>query len=237
MKKVLFATPAYHGVITTQYTLALLRTWDTLKAEKQWHPTLFTVDSDSLISRARNRCANVALNGGFDCLLFIDSDIIFTPEHVKLLLDSDKDIIGGTYPLKTFPVMPNLNPLPEHYDLYGPKRNMATFHEYANKYGNEKGEVEVMHCPTGFLKINTSVFEKLKESRPRYTSRSAGDPELHEFHDYFPIRVVPPPDNPKASIYETEDWGFCSIARDAGFKVYLQTKVRLSHIGQHIYKL
>lgn len=234
--KLLIATPAYRGTVTTLYVQAMISTNKMLDFYEIQHD-LFTIDADGLISRARNKCAELALDEGYEKILFIDSDIVWKPEHVKLLLDSPHDIIGGTYPMKGFPVTPNLNPLPEHNDTYGYKRNYGAFLEYAEKHADERGEVEVRHVPTGFLMINTSVFKALKKVRPNYISRDAVTNTLNSYHDYFPFRIVTEIiEGNEINTYETEDWGFCSVAREMGIKVYLNTKVLVSHVGLHHYK-
>jgi hypothetical protein len=50
--------------------------------------------NESLITRARNYLVDEFLRSGFTHLLFIDSDIHYSPQDVLALLALDKDVIG-----------------------------------------------------------------------------------------------------------------------------------------------
>lgn len=57
------------------------------------------VHSGPLISKSRNIISEIFLqnNQNFTHLLMCDTDIVFNPNHVQLLLDADKPIIGALY--------------------------------------------------------------------------------------------------------------------------------------------
>lgn len=225
--KLLIATPAYDGLITTKFILSLLRSIEEFRAKKVM-VGFYTIDSDSLITRARNKCAQFALENGVDKLMFIDADINWEHWQIEELLKSDKPVIGGTYPLKHFPIRVNFNPLLEHSDMFSKDRTYQAFRRYAEKYADEKGEIQVRHLPTGFMLIDCSVFRKLQGKVGTYSFESAAVGKREYYHDYFPVRI-------NGGNYETEDWGFCSQCTDAGIPIYLQTKVIVNHIGKHEY--
>lgn len=213
--KILIATPAYGGILTTKYFQAFIATLGVLNLEGH-EVSVMTLDRDALISRARNSCAMVALENKFDKLMFIDADIVWKPEHILMLLKSNKEIIGGTYPYKSLPIKLVYHTLSAstksgHLD---PKTN----------------ELEVLHLPTGFMLIDISVFKKLSKTCPLYLTWDAPTDVQKNVYDFFPIRLVKQP-NTEIRKYETEDWGFCSIAREAGFKIYLQTDCVVDHLG------
>lgn len=82
-------------------------------------------------------------------LLFLDSDVIPTPDALKALIEADKDMIGGLYFSKESPYLPV---------IYREENG-----NYVNMVGYEKNaiiEVDAIGC--GFLLIKRSVFEKLK---------------------------------------------------------------------------
>lgn len=190
--------------------------------------------NESLISRGRNTCAMYAIKNGFDKLFFIDADMIFTPESVELLVKSKKKIVGGTYPLKCFPITLNFNPLPHQRDLFGEHRQQDNYIEWVAKYADATGEAEVMHIPTGFMMIDMEVLAKLSHKVDWYQTFHPEHKTKDQAFDFFPVRVV-------EHEYESEDWAFCSLAREAGFSVYLQTRAVNAHtgtlhygLGQHI---
>ena len=53
--------------------------------------------SNSLVYDARNKIADYAIEGGFEYLLFIDSDMVFPADGLNRLLIHNKDIVGGLY--------------------------------------------------------------------------------------------------------------------------------------------
>jgi hypothetical protein len=75
--------------------------------------------------------------------MFIDADIGWEPWHLLVLLDAQKDVIGGLYPMKSLPVKWCVNGIPGQVEE--PGTNL----------------VEVTKTGTGFLLIKRDVFEKL----------------------------------------------------------------------------
>lgn len=227
--RLLICTPAYGGMVTSQYLKSLIPVLAHLQAEGI-ETSLHMEESESLISRGRNTCAMYALKNGYDKLLFIDADMIFTYEDVKRLLDSKELIVGGTYPLKAHPITLNFNPLEDQRDLFGEHRQQDNYFEWVKKYADENGEAEVAHLPTGFLLIDCKVFAKLSYVVPWYQTFSPEFKIKEQFFDFFPVRVV-------NHEYESEDWAFCSIAREHGFRVVLQTQAVNKHTGTLHYSL
>lgn len=86
------------------------------------------------------------------------------------------------------------------------------------------GLIEVAWCGTGFLSITREVFEALKTPENRYTTH--GNPEW----DFFQSGVV-------NAQYLSEDLGFCHRAREAGFKVMVDTRIQLLHEGSIKYPI
>lgn len=226
--KLLIATPAYGGLVTTDYCGSLLNTFGYL-SQHGIAPTLYTLEKESLIPRGRNTCAKFAIDGGFDKMLFIDADLGWRPEWVKLLLDSGKDLIGGTYPIKTYPITLNFNPIPPCPE-FREHRQMDNYFEFVRKYANERGEVEVSQIPTGFMLIDMKVLAKLSHTVGTYTSFHPETGKMSQSYDFFPSGLM----NGK---YESEDWAFCNLAKEAGFSVWLQTQAVCSHTGSISYQL
>lgn len=225
--KILIATPAFGGMVTTEYMGSLLKTliWC---ASNNIVAELMTLNNESLISRARNRCATYALDNKYDKLFFIDADMVWEPFDFANVLKSDKPIIGGTYPMKSYPVTLNFNMKEEDAERFEQYRSPRGYTEFIER--TKKEEFEVRHIPTGFMMIDSSVLKKLTEVVPSYIGYNAVTDEKAKFYDFFPVRV-------NGEDYESEDWAFCSIAKENGFPIYLQTRVILKHTGQHNYSL
>lgn len=211
--RLLIGTPCYGGMLTTQYLTSFVETWDGLSRGKI-QAQLFTMMNESLIPRARNKIAQFALEQKFDKLLFIDSDMGWKWEDVDRLIRSDKSIIGGSYPMKGFPMKLALNQLPE--------AEPAT----------PEGEVEVRHIPTGFMKIDVAVLESLKEHTSNFICEHGTTQKPVRMWDFFPSGV-----NTDLDIYESEDWGFCTLARKHGHRIWFSTRTITSHTGTYVFDM
>jgi len=77
--------------------LKLLNAAKDSKLNISFYPIFF----ESLVSRARNAAVAHFLEDKENThILFIDSDIIFEPEDVFKLLQSNKEVVAGIYPKK-----------------------------------------------------------------------------------------------------------------------------------------
>ena len=95
MKNVLIGTPAHDGRVEVYYVNSLLATIKDL--EKQYYDVnVIFMSYDSLVQRARNDLIKIAVEGEYDYLFFIDSDMVWEPQWVLELLDTPVDVISGT---------------------------------------------------------------------------------------------------------------------------------------------
>src|SRR5262249_50897991 len=84
------------------------------------------------------------------------------------------------------------------------------------------GPVEVDYAGTGFLLIRRDVIESLAKTVLHYEGPDGRVPCLYN----TPIHN---------DGFESEDYHFCRLAREAGYKIILDPSVRLGHIGQYRY--
>jgi hypothetical protein len=222
MKKVLFGTPCYGGQLFDGYLISTVKTVCGMHRDGIDF-SFYTLGNESLINRARNKIANYVLNHPeIDRLLFIDSDITWEYDQFLALFNSDKMVVGGTYPMKTSPIWLNFNTLPEHQRIFkGARKGLPEFQEY-KKLAAPNGEIEVMHIPTGFMMIRREVFQNLAGKVLTYRHNEGGKSETH--HEFFPVRV-------KDGVLESEDWAFCSLCREHGMKIYFNTNIITKHTG------
>lgn len=165
---------------------------------------------DSLVSRSRNVLAAEFLKSDCTHLLFIDTDLIFSPEHVARLVSHGKDIVAGLYPKK--------------------QRKLAwVCNMIAGEEPDENGLQRIAYAGTGFLMISRRVFERMIEAYPEIAYRpDAGEDD--DKWDLFPVGV-------HKGRYLSEDWFFCQRALDLGFDVWADTRVVLKHVGEMIYPI
>lgn len=220
--KLLVATPIFDAEVPIQYLHSWFKTFPYLVRDNINFDLKTEARND--ISQSRNRCAKTAIQGGFDKLLFIDADIAWEGLDVMNLLKSDKKIIGGSYPLKAFPI--RLNFVPKNEEHLKPNFDVQ---KYVDERADENGILEVHRIPTGFLMIDVSVF---KDIEPFVSSYHSVDPMLGEREDekmYFPKNID------ATGFYNMEDWGFCELAQKAGHRIYFHSKSIVDHVGKHTY--
>lgn len=236
--RVLVSTPAAGGMLYLGYVTSLMDTLVGAKKDDLCEIAVHFQGKESLIHRARNRAADAFRLGDFDKLVTIDADVSWTYSDFKKLVTSDKEIVGGLYPLKCFPVVMNFNPLDgKGQELRKSNRgyDYDSFAEFKKKYADERGLVEVYNVATGFLCVDQSAFVKIIDKNKDdknfvYGTFQPDSGERKAFFDFYPSKVV-------EHDLESEDWGFCRLAREAGCQIYADTSITLTHTGNHEFYL
>ena len=124
------------------------------KLHPDWDFVLNTPNRSS-IDRMRNYTAKVALNNGFDYLMFIDADMRFPKDALVRLLKHNKDIVGVNATTRSEPVKPTAKNI--NYEEDG---SVSWLPVYSNvKKGIEK--VDAIGC--GVILIKNSAFKKLEK--------------------------------------------------------------------------
>lgn len=136
--------------------------------------------NESLITRARNYCADEFLRSGDTHLMFIDSDIGFNANDVIALMalqsqnpeDDNYDIIAGPYPKKCI----SWEKIKLAVDKGFADEDSNNLEKYVGDYvfnpAGDRGEiplgepVEVLEAGTGFMMIRRNTFEKFAERYP-----------------------------------------------------------------------
>jgi len=99
-RKVLIATPAHDGRLDVWYTTSVVNAVRIAQNENIFlHPVFMSYDA--LVQRARNDLFGLAIEGMYDDVIFIDSDLEFNPTWIMDLLNRPEDVVGGTYRKKT----------------------------------------------------------------------------------------------------------------------------------------
>jgi hypothetical protein len=136
--------------------------------------------NESLITRARNYCADEFMRSGDTHLMFIDSDIGFNANDVIALMalqsenpdDDNYDIIAGPYPKKCI----SWEKIKMAVDKGFADEDPNTLEKYVGDYvfnpAGGAGEiplgepVEVLEAGTGFMMIRRNTFEKFAVAYP-----------------------------------------------------------------------
>jgi len=171
--------------------------------------TLFSLSGDSLVCRARNNLAAEFLESPCDHLLFLDTDLEFNAEAVHRLLRHDLPVVGGVY-------------FQKRHDV-----TIPVFNKLDGEEINGDGLMKVRHVGTGMMLIAREGFEAIAPNVPSYRTCDDEKKQRRQ-HEFFPVGV-------HDDTYESEDWGFCRLARQAGFDVWVDTRVSALHHGLGVY--
>ena len=240
--KIFLPLITYSGMCHTEFAMGVMSTVLQIKDREDTDMVITPIGFESLISRGRNAAAAWALSGNHTHLLFIDSDIVFKPEDVFKLLDMNEDVVVGAYPKKYYnrqkmEILSKVSPeaFNEKEDWKHLVTDFSTEFNVDNFEKAKRGEVfDVSYAATGFMLIKTDALRTIIDKRPdlRYTNDIDGYMSAGEdnFYDFFGVGI-----NTSTQKYESEDYGFCSLWRSVGGKIYVAPTVNLAHIGRHEY--
>jgi hypothetical protein len=210
--KVHISMPCYGGMLTESTFMSFIK-WANTARQLGIDWTLETMVNESLISRARNTLTAKFLDmPEATHLFFVDADIGWEPWHLLVLLNRDKDVIAGLYPMKTMPIKWVVN-------------------GFDGAETGPDGLQEVSKAGTGFLLMKKHVFEKLNKhpAVKQYKNDIGLDPKYDQhLKTYFDTAV-------RQNRYYSEDWTFCENWRDLGGKIYVDKRVLLRHSGSYVF--
>ena len=150
-------------------------------------------------------------------LIFIDRDMVFTPQDVGKLLDSlnnGYDLIAGCYAI--------------HNTMW-----LTSGGEGGESEPVLDGTIkEVKYLATGFMGITRKLLEKMVEGLKLPLMHKGDDTTAYPF---FEEKYYQDPDC--GDMWLSEDYDFCHKARQVGVKSYLDTSVRLGHLGGALWQV
>ena len=214
---IFIALPCYGGVVCEKTTMSLFNLGKLFVREGIPHG-LFTVANSSLISQGRSKIANFFLNNTeHEYLFFLDSDIGFDPASVLKLMSSGKDIVAAPYPMKSIPLRYN-------YKLVNPEERQGDL-------------VKIEHNGMGFVMIKRKVFYDIANAYPElkyYPSLDDSNvkPTEAEYHNSYHYFL----EYKHGTHYMPEDISFFFRARSLGYECWLDTSIKLSHTGSHLFQ-
>ena len=244
-RKLFLATPMYGGNCVGMYTRAVADL-AAVCAKYQIPLQLYFLFNESLITRARNYCADEFLRSDATHMLFIDSDIGFNPQDVLALLamqdeDSDYDVIGAPYPKKCISWEKIKLAVDKGIADEDPNKLEKFVGDYVfNPKGGQReipigAPVEVMEIGTGFMMIRRKTFDKYKEVfpnlhyKPDHIRTEAFDGS-REIMAYFDCII-----DPVSKRYLSEDYMFCYNVQKAGMKVWFCPWMQTQHVGTYVF--
>jgi hypothetical protein len=214
---ILIGLPCYGGVVSDKTTNALFKLGKQFVRNNIDHGIL-TLANESLISRGRSRIANFFINNtDFEYLFFLDSDVGFEADDVLKLLNYNKEMVCGAYPMKTVPLKWN-------FTLTQPQQR-------------EGDLVAIDKIGIGFSLIHRNVFIRIAKQYPELKYIPTNESTTHNpteaeydnsYHYFHEMR--------QGDIYLPEDLSFFTRARTVGMQAWMDTSINLCHVGSHVFQ-
>jgi hypothetical protein len=242
---IFLATPMYGGQCAGMYTKSVADL--TAMCAKHNIPLqLYFLFNESLITRARNYCVDEFMRSNMQHLMFIDSDIGFSPQDVIALMalqtqNEEYDIIGGPYPKKTIA----WEKIKHAVDKGVADEDPSVLSKYVGDYVfNPKSgsgsiridqPVEVLEIGTGFMMVTKTALQKFADSypdmmyKPDHVRTEAFDGS-REIMQFFQAEI-----DPISKRYLSEDYWFCQKAQSIGLKTWFCPWMQLQHVGTYIF--
>jgi hypothetical protein len=213
---IMIALPCHGGIVNEKTTMSLFNLGKLLVRRGIPHG-LLTQANSSLITHGRSKCANFFINNtDHEYMFFLDSDIGFNPEDVLKMLSYNEDIISGAYPMKTMPIRYCI-------DVLHPEERKGNL-------------LKIGGNGMGFVMIHRRVFNEIARRYPqlKYTPSTndsnypPSQAEMDNSYHYFMEEKL-------GDSFASEDKSFFYRARMSGYTHWLDTTIKLQHVGSHVF--
>jgi len=208
---ILIGMPCYGGIVSDKTSLSLFNLGKALVRRNIDHGILVTAN-ESLITKGRSTIANYFLyNTNFDYLFFLDSDIGFDANDVIKMYDYNLDMVSGPYPMKSIPLKWN-------YTISNPRKSNPPL-------------ITIDRIGIGFTLIHRKVFQRIIDkfgNNLKYipsTSEIKSNIAYHFFSELYHENTFLP-----------EDLSFFERAKQTDTTAWMDTSVKLVHVGSHVFK-
>ena len=163
----------------------------------------------SLIYDTRNQLIAKAINEQFDRILWLDSDMVFEPEILRILnedLDNGFDIVSGLYFKRVRPTKPVVFKVCDIEKLEGNKLKPVSepYLDYP-----QDSIFEIAACGFGCVMMNVSALKTIVDQYGKLLFSPVGG--------------------------FGEDMSFCMRARSANVRVWCDSRIKCGHIGYHVF--
>jgi hypothetical protein len=167
---------------------------------------------EAMIDRSRSIQATQFLESDSDILLLLDDDILYNLEEIPRIIEDaieKQSVVCGPYSKK----------------VEGGALTCVALKDADIKLGKEGSLMEIRWGATGFMAIPRIVIETLAK-----TMKKSKVLDILMVYPFF-LPFIYEPEN----IYLSEDYSFCERARQAGFKIWMDTRCQIGHMGNKIY--
>ncbi len=207
---IFIATPCLDGNVSAHYTASLVRTV-ALMQQRGWRtPHIDFEIGNSLIADARNKLVARFLASDCSDVVFIDSDLSWSPEDLLRLASFDVPFVAGVY-----------------------QRKSRSKIDFAVKFGPTIGMdaqrlMAVQRVGTGFMRLRRDCLERLVAANPGLRLENPADPADPNLHALFDTDIVD-------GQFVGEDFLFCDRWRAIGGQVLIDPAMNFGHHGAATY--
>lgn len=197
-KKVIFCIPT----LTRPYqqTLDALRASVPLVEAAGWEHGLVYELGCPYISAARAQMLRKALDAKATVIVFIDHDVSWDPQDLVTLLETEGNVVAGTYRFKEDV---------ENYMGHFPDGELVI---------RKDGCIRMLHVPAGFLKVERNAVNRFMEVYPELCYGEYCRPYVDLFNHGAHKRA-----------WFGEDYSFSRNWRDAGGEIWLIPNLNITH--------
>ena len=155
------------------------------------------------ISAARATMLRKALDAKADVIVFIDHDLSWRPADLLKLIQTDGDVVGGTYRFKADEVS-----------------YMGTIHSHADgtPVVRADGAIQARLLPAGFLKVTTKAVDKFMTAYPELC-----------YGEKYRLSVDLFNHGAHKGLWWGEDYAFCRRWEECGGQAWLVPDLQLDH--------
>jgi glycosyltransferase involved in cell wall biosynthesis len=156
------------------------------------------------ISQARNVMLRKALDAGADQVIFLDHDVSFPPKALLKLIQTEGDVVAGTYRFKR-----------DEEDYMGCLFTDAGGHPIVRL---ADGAIHAEWVPAGFLRVTEAAVEKFMRAYPHLMYGKAHKPHVDLFNH-----------GAHKGIWYGEDYAFSRNWNDCGGNIWLVPDMDITH--------
>lgn len=169
-----------------------------------------TMTGSAMIDFARSTMATKAVDDGFAETLWIDSDMVFTPEDVERIRSHANPIVAGLYVKK------------------GREEIVGKFRVGHSDIvlGKGGGLYPMDLLGMGFTLVRAGVYKTIESKCKLPRCRGGYDPKETVVPFFLPMVV----NDGHGHGYYSEDYAFCHRAKTAGFSLMADTSIKLGHV-------
>lgn len=155
------------------------------------------------ISHARAKMLRKALDAKADVIVFIDHDLSWEPEDLLTLIETQGDVVAGTYRFKK-----------DEEEYMG----VLISNDNGTPIIRNDGCVLAHSVPAGFLKVTVDAVEKFMTAYPDLCYGKKHSPEVDLFNH-----------GAHKGVWYGEDYAFSRNWRDLGGEIWLIPNLNINH--------